>query len=405
MKEIELKIPNLGEAEVTEIIEISVKNGDKLKKNDPIVVLESEKAAMEVPSDYDGVIKKVLVKEGENVKEGSIFAIIEVAEDEMKENQPAHSEEKEKNTVTKEQEEKKLNQREFQTNSIDFSHINAGPAVRKIARELEINLKDVIGSGRNSMITKDDLKNYIQSLKNDKSLSYAELSDLKEFGPYEVLNQTRIRSMGAKNLYGSWANIPHVTHFDEADITVLEQQRSDLNEISAQKITPLSFVVKAVSLALEKYPIFNSSLVGEGKIMQRNYINLGIAVNTKEGLIVPIIKDVNNLNIGQIANEIKLLTDKAKNKKLFTKDLSGGTFTISSLGGIGGTGFTPIINPPEVGIMGVSKTKKQLAFLEDRIIEKTLLPFSISYDHRVINGVDAGNFVNFIKETLEKGIA
>ena len=405
MKEIELKIPNLGEAEVTEIIEISVKKGDKLKKNDPIVVLESEKAAMEVPSDYDGVIKKVLVKEGENVKEGSIFAIIEVAQDEIKENQSAHSEEKEKNTVTKEQEEKKLDQQEFQINPIDSSDINAGPAVRKIARELEINLKDLIGSGRNSMITKDDLKNYIQSLRNDKSLSYAELSDLKEFGPYKVLNQSKIKSMGAKNLYDSWITIPHVTHFDEADITILEQQRSDLNEISAQKITPLSFVVKAVSLALEKYPIFNSSLVGEGKIMQRNYINIGIAVNTEEGLIVPVIKDVNNLNIGQIANEIKLLTDKAKNKKLFTKDLSGGTFTISSLGVIGGTGFTPIINPPEVGIMGVSKTKKQLAFLEDKIIEKTLLPFSISYDHRLINGVDAGNFVNFIKETLEKGIA
>ncbi len=405
MKEIELKIPNLGEAEATEIIEISVKKGDKLKKNDPIIVLESEKAAMEVPSDYDGVIKKVLVKEGENVKEGSIFAIIEVVEEEMKEKQSDHNELKEKNRVKKESEEKKSNQQEIQKTPIDFSHINAGPAVRKIARELEINLKDIVGSGRNKMITKDDLKNYIQSLKNNKSLSYVELSDLKEFGPYKLINQSKIKIMGAKNLYDSWATIPHVTHFDEADITVLEQQRSDLNKISAQKITPLSFVVKAVSLALEEYPVFNTSLVGEGKIMQRNYINLGIAVNTREGLIVPVIKDVNNLNIGQIANEIKLLTDKAKSKKLFTKDLSGGTFTISSLGGIGGTGFTPIINPPEVGIMGVSKTKKQLAFLEDRIIEKTLLPFSISYDHRVINGVDAGNFVNFIKETLEKGIA
>lgn len=396
---IEVIVPNLGEAEDTEIIEISIKVGDSVSKNDPLIVLESEKAAMEVPSDYEGKVTEIMVKEGDKVSEGKVFATLEVDEvikEEVVEEVVEVSQKQEKRTEIKHTESKEP--------VLSFKGVNAGPAVRKIARELSIDLSDILGTGKNKMVTKDDLKTYIGSLKDAISTRYTDLSALEEFGDYKLVNQTKIRTKGAINLYESWASIPHVTHFDEADITLLEQQRADLNKISAQKITPLSFVVKAVSLALEEYPIFNSSLVGKGKIMQRNYINLGIAVNTIEGLIVPVIKDANNLNIGQIALEIKALSDKAKNKKLFTKDLSGGTFTISSLGGIGGTGFTPIINPPEVGIMGLSKTKTQLSLVEDKIVEKTLLPFSVSYDHRVINGVDAGNFVNFIKETLEKGI-
>jgi pyruvate dehydrogenase E2 component (dihydrolipoamide acetyltransferase) len=396
---IEVKIPNLGEAEDTEIIEISIKVGDSVSKNDPLIVLESEKAAMEVPSDYEGKVKEIKVKEGDNVSEGKVFATLEV-------NEAIKEEVVEEVVEVNHKQEKPAENKHIESKepALSFKGVNAGPAVRKIARELSIDLSDILGTGKNKMVTKDDLKAYIGSLKDAISTRYTDLSALEEFGDYKLVNQTKIRTRGAINLYESWASIPHVTHFDEADITLLEQQRADLNKISAQKITPLSFVVKAVSMALEEYPIFNSSLVGKGKIMQRNYINLGIAVNTNEGLIVPVIKDANNLNVGQIALEIKALSNKAKNKKLFTKDLSGGTFTISSLGGIGGTGFTPIINPPEVGIMGVSKTKIQLSLIEGKIVEKTLLPFSVSYDHRVINGVDAGNFVNFIKETLEKGI-
>ena len=398
-KLIEVKIPNLGEAEDTEIIEISIKVGDSVSKNDPLIVLESEKAAMEVPSDYEGKVKEIKVKEGDSVSEGKVFATLEVDE-------VIKEEVVEEVVEIKQKQERPAENKHTEPNEpvLSFKGINAGPAVRKIARELSIDLSDILGTGKNKMVTKDDLKTYISSLKDTISTKYSDLSALEEFGDYKLINQTKIRTKGADNLYESWASIPHVTHFDEADITLLEQQRADLNKISAQKITPLSFVVKAVSMALEEYPIFNSSLVGKGKIMQRNYVNLGIAVNTDDGLIVPVIKDAKNLNVGQIALEIKALSDKAKNKKLFTKDLTGGTFTISSLGGIGGTGFTPIINPPEVGIMGVSKTKTQLLLIEDEIVEKTFLPFSVSYDHRVINGVDAGNFVNFIKETLEKGI-
>ena len=398
---IEIKIPNLGEAEDTEIIEISVKPGDIISKNDPIIVLESEKAAMEVPSDFTGKIKEIKVKEGESVSEGKVFALIEVDE---------KLEEKEK---TLNQDIVELDKTEQVVNNnvhndtqppVNFSGINAGPAVRKIARELVIDLSEIIGTGKNKMVTKDDLKNYIHSLKDHKKTSYADISKLEDFGSYKLINQPKIKKLGANNLYEAWSSIPHVTHFDEADFTLLEAQRTELNRISSQKITPLAFIAKAVSMALEEYPIFNSALVGEGKLMLRNYINLGIAVNTDDGLIVPVIKDVNILNIGQIASKITELSDKAKNKKLLSKDLSGATFTISSLGTIGGTGFTPIINPPEVGIMGVSKTKSQASFNGSEIVEKFMLPFSVSYDHRVINGVDAGNFVSFVRKTLEKGL-
>lgn len=398
---IEIRIPNLGEAEDTEIIEISVKPGDIISKNDPIIVLESEKAAMEVPSDFSGKIKEIKVKEGESVSEGKVFALIEVDE---------KLEEKEKtlkqDIVEMDKTEQVVNNN-VQTDTeppINFSGINAGPAVRKIARELVIDLSEIIGTGKNKMVTKDDLKNYIHSLKDHKKTSYADISELEDFGSYKLINQPKIKKLGANNLYEAWSSIPHVTHFDEADFTLLEAQRTELNRISAQKITPLAFIAKAVSMALEEYPIFNSALVGEGKLMLRNYINLGIAVNTDDGLIVPVIKDVNTLNIGQIASKITELSDKAKTKKLLTKDMSGATFTISSLGTIGGTGFTPIINPPEVGIMGVSKTKSQASFNGSEIVEKFMLPFSVSYDHRVINGVDAGNFLSFVRKTLEKGL-
>jgi pyruvate dehydrogenase E2 component (dihydrolipoamide acetyltransferase) len=399
MKEIELKIPNLGEAEDTEIIEISVKKGDKLSKNDPIIVLESEKAAMEVPSDFDGKIKDIKVKEGDSVREGTVFAVIEVEENE----ELKQEEEEIKPSSTETSSIEDITQRTEKA-SIDLSGINAGPAVRKIARELEIDLKQIIGSGKNKMITKDDLKNFIHSNSSNKKIEYANLKSLEVFGDYEVENQSKIRRAGAKNLTQSWQSIPHVSHFEEADITKIEKQRKDLNEISAIKITPLAYIIKATSLALEEFPLMNSSLVDDGKLMVKKYINIGVAVNTDQGLVVPVIKDVNNLKIGQIAENILEISIKARDKKLMKDDITGSTFTISSLGGIGGTGFSPIINPPEVGIIGVSRSRKIAKIENESLIDTTILPFSLSYDHRVINGVDAGNFMTFIKATIEKGL-
>ena len=397
MKEIELRIPNLGEAEDTEIIEISVKKGDKLSKNDPIIVLESEKAAMEVPSDFDGKIKDIKVKEGDSVKEGTIFAVIEVEE----------IEEQEKEEIKPMPKETKSNDDKTQRvekASINLAGINAGPAVRKIARELELDLKKIIGSGKNKMITKDDLKNFIHSNSGIQKIEYADLESLEVFGEYKIENQSKIRKAGAKNLTQSWQSVPHVSHFEEADITKIEKQRKDLNEISTIKITPLAYIIKATSLALEKFPLMNSSLVDEGKLMVKKYINIGVAVNTDQGLVVPVIKDVNNLKIGQIAESILEVSIKARDKKLMKDDITGSTFTISSLGGIGGTGFSPIINPPEVGIIGISRSRNIAKIENGSFVEATILPFSLSYDHRVINGVDAGNFMNYIKSTIEKGL-
>ena len=399
MKEIELKVPNLGEAEDTEIIEISVKKGDKLNKNDPIIVLESEKAAMEVPSDYDGIIKDIRVKEGDNVKEGLVFAVIEVEETEGTEPiEDADISRSEEHTSAKD-----LKQLASEASSIDFSGINAGPAVRKIARELEINLKKINGTGKNSMITKEDLKNYIHS-SSSSIPSYVSLDSLKDFGEFEIEQQSKIRKLGAKNLTESWTSIPHVTHFEEIDITIIEQQRAELNKTSAMKLTPLSYLVIKVISALQEFPQFNAALVGEGKVMLRKYFNIGIAVDTRDGLLVPVIKDADKLNMTEVANEIITLAEKAKNKKLLEKNLSGGTFSISSLGPMGGVGFTPIINPPEVAILGVSRAKKVPVLEGNNLVEKTILPVALSYDHRVINGADAGKFMNFLKSEIEKGV-
>lgn len=402
MKDITLKIPNLGEAEDTEIIEISVKVGDIIKKNDPIIVLESEKAAMEVPSDYEGVIKQIKVNAGDSVKEGSVFAIIEVDDKEKNidsSDKTTTSSKKEIENTTKER------NKDHEIKIIDFSGINAGPAVRKIARELEIDLKRIIGSGKNGMITKDDLKSYIHSGSSISQTQYPDIKDLEIFGKYTISNQSKIRKAGAKNLTKSWQSIPHVSHFEEIDITKIEQQRSELNKISSVKITPLSYLVKSVSLALKEYPLLNSSLVDNGKLMLKKYINIGIAVNTDEGLVVPVIKDADNLKFGEIASKILDLSNKARNKKILKDDLVGGTFTISSLGSIGGIGFTPIINPPEAAILGISRSKRELYFDDKKVQEKSILPITLSYDHRIINGVDAGNFMTYLKKLIEGGIS
>ena len=396
MKEIELKVPNLGEAEDTEIIEISVKKGDRLSKNDPIIVLESEKAAMEVPSDFDGIIKDIKVKEGDSVKEGVVFAVIEIEETEQTEDTAKSPSEELVSTED-------LKQPALETSSVDFSGINAGPAVRKIARELEIDLKKINGTGKNAMITKEDLKNYIHSSKIGAT-SYTSLESLENYGEFEIEQQSKIRKLGAKNLSQSWASIPHVTHFEEIDISLIEKQRAELNKTSEIKLTPLSYLVIKVISALKEFPQFNSALIDEGKIMLRKYFNIGIAVDTKDGLLVPVIKAADSLNITEIANEIITLAEKAKNKKLLEKNLSGGTFSISSLGPMGGVGFTPIINPPEVAILGVSRAKKVPALEAGNLVEQTILPVALSYDHRVINGADAGKFMNFLKSEIEKGI-
>ena len=354
---------------------------------------------MEVPADYDGVILDLKVKEGDSVKEGIVFATLEV-EDEVE----VKVEKVVKNETSKTKIDSNIpendNKEKPQVN-IDFQGINTGPAVRKIARELGIDLMKINGTGKNNFITKDDVKNYIHSLSDSVTQTYADLSDLEVFGDYSLQNQTKIRKAGASNLVKSWTSIPHVTHFEDIDVSNLEQHRKMLNEISKIKLSLLAYIVKAVSMVLLKKPIMNSSLIDKGKLMLKKYVNIGIAVNTDQGLIVPVIKNVEDLNLSQISEQISDLATKARKKTILEKDLQGATFTISSLGAIGGTGFTPIINPPEVGILGVSRSKKVVELANEKPVEKLITPFALSYDHRVINGVDAGEFMQELKDLME----
>lgn len=390
---IELKVPNLGDAEETEIIEISVSPGDDVNLNDPILVLESEKAAMEIPSDYQGKIKEIHVKEGDQVQEGMVYGSIEIDDSSIKEDKPPSDE---SNNVSK-KEEREESKKNIVSKTINVGKVNAGPAVRKYARELDIDLSKITGSGKNEQITKEDLKHYIhQSRDNSEYLSFNE-SDFSKIGNYKVENQTKIQALAAKNLHQSWVTIPHVTHYEEVNMSSMMKLKESKN------VSILAILVKATTEALIEFPLFNSSLLSGSKILIKDSKNIGIAVDTKDGLIVPVIHDADSKSEVEISKEIQTLAEKSRTKKLLTKDMEGATFTLSSLGKIGGIGFTPIINPPEVGILGVSRSTKKLTLdPKGGVVENEFLPISLSYDHRVINGADAGKFMLFLKQYLEK---
>ena len=379
---IELKIPNLGEAESTEIIEINVKSGDIVKLNDPLIVLESEKAAMEVPSDYDGKIIEISVKEGDSVNEGQLFAKIEAKV----------SEKIKKETEKPKSKEPISSEKSIKRENMPITGINAGPAVRKYARELDINLTQIQGTGKNKRITKDDLKNYIHSMKQSSpDLKAYKESDFSEEGNYSLQKMSKIRILGAKNVQAAWNSIPHVTHFDEINMSNINRVRKKIN------VNPLAFMVKALSKTLKEFPIFNSSLVEDDHLVIKEYINVGIAVDTEDGLVVPVIQNADEFSLEEISLKIKELAEKSRNKKLLNTDLANRTFSVSSLGKLGGLGFTPIINPPDVAIISMSKTFKRLVLAE----ELEIMPIAMSYDHRVINGADAGRFMVFLKEILD----
>ena len=388
MKIIELKIPNLGEAESTEIIEINISNGSKISENDPLIVLESEKAAMEIPSDFSGEIQEVLVGVGDLVSEGQIFATIHAEKsDETSINKPEPS-------FTTELPES--GNQGPQQKEVNLIGVNAGPAVRKYARELEIDLQKIKGTGRNGKITKEDLKKFIHAGKTGKDYITFNESDFTYITKYSIEKQSKIRAIAAENLHNSWITIPHVTHSDQAALIQVNKYRDE------NKVSVLAIFIKTVVEALQKFPIFNTSLLESNRIIFKEDINIGIAVNTDDGLIVPVIKDASEKSISEISSEISSLAEKARKKKLLVKDLSGATFTVSSLGKLGGSNFTPIINPPEVGIIGISKSFHSLRISKDgKLSEVEMLPFSLSYDHRVINGVDAGEFMSFIVSKLE----
>ena len=404
----EILLPDLGEGiSSADVSEVLVSPGDNVSIDDIILVLESEKASMEIPSEDKGIIKKVFVSAGDEVKTGEILIMMEVV--------PVSKVEKEK-TKEKIEPKKQKNKKaapitkekikpELKTNGKTF----ASPGVRRLARELEIVLSQVKATGPKGRITKEDLHGYIKQKMAQGvgvNIQAQPKIDFSKWGEIETKPLTKIQKITGDRLQQSWQTIPHVTQFDEADISILNTKREKL-KIEGQKknikVTFLPFIMKAVIKTLKEFPSFNSSLDHQGKnLVIKNYYNLGIAVDTPTGLIVPVIKNVDKKSINTLSKELMDISERARLGKLKPGELKGGSFTISSLGGIGGTYFTPIINPPEVAIMGVSKSiwKPIYNHKSKEIIPTYTMPFSLSYDHRVIDGALGAAFTSFFSNAV-----
>lgn len=408
MKQV-IKIPSLGDAENTEVIEICVNPGDSVSSEDSIVVLESEKAAMDVPASQKGVIKKVLVKIGDEVKEGDDFLEIEISEEEIKEDDKDNevqkdTQEDDRDEVEEIIEEKKveesIEQPKYESSA---SGIYAGPAVRKLAREFGIDLNQVIASGPRNRILKEDLHKFVKSKLEGSSTGIPKMPsiDFSEFGNVEEIDLTKFQKTSALNLQQSWITIPHVTQHDETSIDDLLSVRKSLVNKHKVKVSPLAFFAKGICMLLEEFPLFNASIdMNTMKVIKKDFINLGIAIDTPQGLIVPNIKSADKKSIREISDEIARLADLSKSRKIKVNDLKGSTFTISSLGSFGGKFFTPIINPPEVAILGISKSYDSVLLKDTKPVSTTILPISLSYDHRIINGVEGVKFTTRFCEIL-----
>ena len=391
-------LPDLGEGiESATISEVSVSKGQKINKDNIILVLESDKASMEIPSEVSGTIKSIDIKKGQEVKTGDLLITIETADttnEASKEKQPPEAKPEAKPAVQSPQK----TPQEQQERSGDG--VYASPGVRRLARELNINLSTLSGSGSKGRITKNDLHAYIKAQMYSKNLPniYSQQeTDFSQWGDINVKKLTKIKTITGKRLSSAWQTIPHVTQFVEADVTELESVRKkqkDKHIKDGIKITMMPYLMKAAVNVLKTHPVFNSSIQNDGlNIVFKKYYNIGVAVDTKDGLVVPVIKDVDKKDIVQLSKELMDISERARNKQLLIDELKGGTFTISNLGGIGGSFFTPIINPPEVAILGVSRTK-----IENN--GKLTLPLSLSYDHRVIDGAAGAAFVVLLSNVL-----
>lgn len=445
----EITIPDLGGADAVEVIDILVKVGDSIVTDDALMTVESDKASMDIPASISGTVASILVKIGDSVTEGD--AILKLANDgsnpkendtkststtsneappsskteasKTKKKAPATKDPKAEVTVEttikttpNQQTTTKKSEQQSKPNTPETYH--ASPSVRRFARELGVDLNRVQGTNRKNRISKDDVKGFVKGfINNGSQMSIATnntagipaipTQDFSKFGEIEVIALNKIKRVTASHLHRSWLNIPHVTHHDESNISDLEEFRKTLNVEYAKreediKLSVLAFIVKAVISALKTYPQFNSSLENGGEnLVLKNYYNIGIAVETPNGLVVPVIRDADALSIAEIAQTMSELAKKARDGELTTNDISGGSFTISSLGGIGGTHFTPIVNAPEVAILGVSRTKIQAVWNGSEFIPAPTLPLNLSYDHRVIDGAEAARFTRHIALVLE----
>jgi len=421
--EVTVVVPDVGDAKEIVVTEILVKAGDTVSEKQSVLVLESEKASMEIPSPHAGVVDEVIVAEGDEVEEGDALIKMTVApgiERPRPVEQPPSEPEKPAPEKTAEKAEKPAPEKTVEKaekarpeegekpTASQRPTVHAGPAVRKQAREYGVDLDAVSGSGRQGRILKEDVQAYVkQSLSSTggtTGIPPVPRVDFAKFGEIELRPLSRVRRTSARNLHRSWLNVPHVTQFDEADITDLEAFRKSQNEELASvdvKITPLAFIVRACVSALAKYPQFNASIdENYENLIIKKYYNIAIAVETEDGLMVPVLKDADKKGVVELARESASLAQMARDKKLPLDAMQGATFTISSLGGIGGTAFTPIVNAPEVAILGVSRSKVAPVFDGSEFRPRTILPLSLSYDHRAIDGAEAVRFTSYLSQVL-----
>ena len=416
MSDQEIKVPNIGDFNDVEVIEVLVSEGQILKKNDPLITIESDKSSIEIPSNFNGKVKSLRTKVGDKVSEGDLILILEntfEAKETPEEKPEIEKEFKKIKVIKPEAEQTSTNQ--IKVPSIGVS--SASPKTRKFARELGIDINKVVGSEKDGRVIEDDIKKFVSSSpKNINEIEENSLNKIKkefehsDFGTIEVKDIPRVKKLASKYLINSWTTIPHVTNHDEADITEMENFRGSLTDIytgEKMKITPLAFIIKALVASLKKFPSFNSSIddIENGKMTVKKYYHIGIAVDTPNGLMVPKIRNADNKKISLLSKELKEVSELCKNLKIDKKELFGGSMTITSLGGIGGSFFTPIINYPEVAILGIGKSQKKQIFTDGKFKTRTMLPISLSYDHRIIDGAEAARFNNDLKENLGKNFA
>ncbi len=413
-------MPDIGDSKDVPIIDIMVKAGDAVKAEQSLLTLETDKATMDVPAPFDGVVKNVSVKVGDKISEGALILLMETSTAETSAvisptTTPAPAKEATNpiaaTPVTAPAATPIVAPTGFQSSPTGKAH--ASPSIRHFARELGIDLTRVKGSGEKGRITKNDVQSFVKAglaQPQDGSgggglqISAMPVVDFSRFGAIETKPLSRIKKLSGANLHRNWVSIPHITQHDEADITEMEVFRKELGEEYSKqgiKITPLAFLLKAVVTAMQQYPNFNSSLDASGEnLVLKKYFHIGVAVDTPDGLMVPVLRDVDQKGMAQLAKELGEISTKAREKKLPATAMQGGCFTISSLGGIGGTAFTPIINAPEVAILGVSRASIKPVFKEGEFVPRLMLPLSLSYDHRVIDGAEAVHFTSYLGKVL-----
>ncbi len=420
----EILIPDIGDFDSVEIIEVLVNEGDEVEAEDSLITVESDKASMEIPSSESGKVVNIKVAVGDNVSQGSIILMMEVGADSStesttteKKKEPAKGHHEQmapaKSAPAKTSSGKASSDKPSPTVNIDetrFSKAYASPSVRKFARELGVDLGKVEGTSRKGRINREDVKGFVKKTLTSKS-SGSSLGvkpmpeiDFSQFGEIETKPLSNINKLTGEFLHRNWVTVPHVTQFDEADITEMEAFRKQMGkemEKEGIKITPLAFIIRAVVASLKAYPRFNSSLdVSGDNLILKKYFNIGVAVDTPNGLVVPVIKDADQKSLIEISQEIRELAKKARDKNLKPSEMKGGNFSISSLGGIGGTKFTPIVNAPEVAVLGVSRSKTEPLWDGKEFQPRLMLPLSLSYDHRVIDGADAARFTTHLSKML-----